>query len=161
MDGVQVTTIVSLVGGVVGIIALSVAYAQMRIASAKTKLDLYNKRFSVYLAALEFKRCAGTMTRDGIQEKFEKLVQAYRESLFLFDAKDGIRETMEKIQKAGWAILVHHNAKTDPKSADAMLEKFQGSAFDAYTNLTDDLLALEEQLKRYLSFHNVRGWTIF
>ncbi len=46
----QITTIVTIVGSIVSIVTLSVAWSQMRIASAKTKLDLYNKRFSVYLA---------------------------------------------------------------------------------------------------------------
>ncbi|WP_454866623.1 hypothetical protein [Pseudomonas umsongensis] len=87
----QITTVVSVVGGVVGLIAVTVAWSQMRIASAKTKLDLYSKRFNVYMAALEFHQCASS--GDGIKEKFDKLTQAYRESLFLFGDKDGIRET--------------------------------------------------------------------
>lgn len=157
----QITTVVSVVGGVVGLIALTVAWSQMRIASAKTKLDLYNKRFSVYLAALEFQQCAGDLTRDDIKEKFDKLTQAYRESLFLFDGKDGIHERMEKIQKAGHIILVHHYAKLDPNSAASILEKYQPPAYDAHFGMGEDILALEGQLKQYLSFHNVKGWTIF
>ncbi|MGH8390423.1 MAG: hypothetical protein ACRD6X_12010 [Pyrinomonadaceae bacterium] len=159
MDGSQVTMVVSVVGGVVGLIALTVAWSQMRIASAKTKLDLYNKRFNVYLAALEFHQCAGS--GDGIKEKFDKLTQAYRESLFLFYDKDGIRKTLEKIQIAGFAILTHHIAKLDPNSAADLFKEFQTPAGDAYMGMEEDIRALEDQLKSYLSFNNVRGWTFF
>lgn len=155
----QITTVVSVVGGVVGLIAVTVAWSQMRIASAKTKLDLYSKRFNVYMAALEFHQCASS--GDGIKEKFDKLTQAYRESLFLFGDKDGIRETLEKIRKAGLSILTHHIAKRDPNSAASIFKEFQTSAHDAYMGMEDDILILEGQLKQYLSFHNIRGWTIF
>jgi hypothetical protein len=159
MEGSQVTTIVSVVGGVVGLIALTVAWSQMRIASAKTKLDLYNKRFNVYMAALEFHQCA--MSGSGIREKYDKLVQAHRESRFLFDVKDGVYETIGRIQKAGVSILNHHVAKLDPNSAANIAIEHQIPAHDAYTGMIEDILALEDQLKQYLSFHNVRGWTFY
>lgn len=157
MEGSQVTVIVSVVGGVVGLIALTVAWSQMRIASAKTKLDLYNKRFNVYMAALEFFQCAGS--GDGIKVKFDKLTQAHRESRFLFDVKDGVYETIGRIQKAGVSILNHHVAKLDPNSAANIFKEFQPSAHDAFHAMENDILILEGQLKQYLSFHNVRGWT--
>lgn len=159
MEGSQITVIVSVVGGVVGLIAVTVAWSQMRIASAKTKLDLYNKRFNVYMAALEFHQCASS--GDGVKDKFDKLTQAYRESLFLFEDKDGIRETLERIRKAGLSILTHHVAKLDPNSAANIFKEFQTPAHDAYIGMGEDISALEDQLKQYLSFHNVRGWTFF
>jgi hypothetical protein len=159
MDGSQVTMVVSVVGGLVGLIALTVAWSQMRIASAKTKLDLYNKRFNVYMAALEFFQCAGS--GDGVKEKFDKLTQAHRESRFLFDVKDGVYETIGRIQKAGVSILNHHVAKLDPNSAANIAVEYRIPAHDAYMFMEEDILVLEVQLKQYLSFHNVRGWTIF
>lgn len=161
MEGSQVTMVVSIVGGVVGLIALTVAWSQMRIASAKTKLDLYNKRFNVYLAALEFYQYAYSEPREGQKEKAKRLTHAYRESKFLFDAKDGIYETLGRIQKAGAAIRAHdeftHNAISDPDRARKLYERYS----DALLGMEADILKLEDQLKTYLSFNNVRGWTLF
>lgn len=163
MDGVQVTAIVSVVGGVVGLIALTVAWSQMRIASAKTKLDLYNKRFNVYLAALEFYQCAYTGSTKDIKEKANKLAHSYRESRFLFDAKDGLYETLGRIQKGSGVVVVYETFKQSPdmleRSKATVVLKHKHSA--ALSEMGKDLLILEEQLKKYLSFHNVRGWTVF
>ena len=161
MDGVQVATIVSVVGGVVGFIALTVAWSQMRIASAKTKLDLYNKRFSVYLAALEFYQYAYSDSKEDIRGKSNKLTHAYRESKFLFDEKDGIYETLGRIQKGSGVIRAYEEFKQSPSQsvdgATLLSEKYA----DTLLSMEGDILALEEQLKKYLSFHNVRGWTVF
>jgi hypothetical protein len=161
MEGSQVTVIVSVVGGVVGLIALTVAWSQMRIASAKVKLDLYNKRFSVYVAALELYQCACTNSRDGIKDKFNKLTQACRESRFLFDGKDGVHETLIRIQKAGGIILTQHESKLDPLTKNDLVRALYEKSVEAFHAMEKDILALEEQLKDYLSFHNVRGWTFF
>ncbi|MNE00943.1 hypothetical protein D3C80_933670 [compost metagenome] len=158
MDGVQVTTVVSVVGGVVGLIAVTVAWSQMKIASAKVKLDLYNKRFGVYVAALEFYQCTGTTTEEDMKEKFNKLTQAYRESKFIFDEKDEIHETLGRMQKAGVEIRTFHECKLDPESNATMVKIFYEKYVDALTAMDKDLLLLEGQLKSYLSFHKVGGW---
>lgn len=161
MDGSQVTVIVSIVGGVVGLIALTVAWSQMRIASAKTKLDLYNKRFSVYLAALEFYQYLHSDVQEDLKSKSNKLTHAYRESKFLFGAKDGIYETLGRIQKAGAPVKAYNefrkNAIDDANRAMKLFDKSQAALLDMEKNI----YALEDQLKDYLSFNNVRGWTFF
>jgi hypothetical protein len=163
MEGSQVTTIVSVVGGVVGLIALSVAWSQMRIATAKTKLDLYNKRFNVYLAALEFYQCAYSDSPKDIKEKANKLAHSYRESRFLFDMRDGLHETLGRIQKGSGVIVIYEGFKQSPdifeRSKATVMLKDKYSA--ALSEMGKDLLILEDQLKKYLSFHNVRGWTVY
>ena len=161
MEGSQVTTVVSIIGGVVGLIALTVAWSQMRIATAKTKLDLYNKRFNVYLAALEFYQYAFSDSKEGQKEKASKLTHAFRESKFLFDSKDGIYGTLERIQKAGAAIRAHDEFKKNPSSDSDMAWKLFEKSQTALLGMEADILKLEDQLKDYLSFHNVRGWTFF
>lgn len=161
MEGSQVTIVVSVVGAVVGLIALTVAWSQMRIASAKTKLDLYNKRFNVYLAALEFYHYAYSNDRKDIREKANKLTQAYRESKFLFDAEDGIYELLGQIQKGSAAVRASEEHKQKPGSDKDMAWKLLERSSDALLKMHEDILSLEEKLNKYLSFHNVRGWTIF
>lgn len=161
MDGSQVTAVVSVVGGVVGLIALTVAWSQMRIASAKTKLDLYNKRFNVYLAALEYFQYAYSDNRVDLKQKAEKLTLAYRETKFLFDSKDGIYDTLGKIQKGASIVKAYDEYRRESKfdvDRESILAKRNG---DALISMAEDLLVLERKLGKYLSFHNVRGWTFF
>ncbi|GLO08278.1 TPA: hypothetical protein QEM76_001937 [Pseudomonas putida] len=161
MEGMQITTVVSMVGGVVGIVALSVAWSQMRIASAKTKLDLYTKRFNVYMAALEFFQCSANLTLDGVEEKYKKLTQAFRESKFLFDSKDGVYDSLGRFQKIGGAVKVYDSVKNTHQTDEEVVKAFRSKAVEAIVLMQDELVVLERQLKPYLSFHNVRGWTIF
>lgn len=161
MDGSQVTAVVSVVGGVVGLIALTVAWSQMRIASAKTKLDLYTKRFNVYLAALEYFQYAYSDNRVDLKQKAEKLTLAYRETKFLFDSKDGIYDTLGKIQKGASIVKAYDEYRRESKfdvDRESILAKRNG---DALISMAEDLLVLERKLGKYLSFHNVRGWTFF
>jgi hypothetical protein len=157
----QITTIVSVVGGVVGLIALTVAWAQMRIASAKTKLDLYNKRFNVYLVALEFYQYVFSDNKEDLKGKSNRLAQVYRESKFLFDEEDKIYETLGKIQKDAGVVRAMEEFRKNPDSTSNRLatERLSEKHADALTNMGTNLIELEKQLKKYLSFHNVRGWT--
>jgi len=155
------TIFISGVLAVVGVATLAVAWSQMRIASAKTKLDLYNKRFNVYLAALEYYQYAHSDKRVELKQKAEKLTHAYRETKFLFNSKDGIYETLGKIQKGASIVRAYDEYRREGKydmNREGMLAKRNG---DALLAMEKDILALEEQLEKYLSFHNVRGWTIF
>lgn len=161
----QITVIVSVVGAVVGLIALTVAWSQMKIASAKTKLDLYNKRFGVYLAALEYYQDIHSEARENLKVKAYKFIHAFRESKFLFDVKDGIYETLERLQKNGAIVRAfedyrlgrnqHHNADKD------MEWNLHNNSLAAHTEMGKDILTLESQLKAYISFHNVKGWKFF
>lgn len=161
MDGANITAIVSVVGGIVGVVTLSVAWSQMRIASAKTKLDLYNKRFSVYVAALEYYQCVWSKNYEGLGEKANKLTLAFRESKFLFDENDGIYETLGSIQKAGGVIKAWVDNRHESILKGQMLTELQNKSMDAREAMEKDILKLEDRLKSYLSFHNVRGWTVF
>ena len=155
------TLFISGVVAVVGVATLAVAWSQMRIASAKTKLDLYNKRFNVYLAALEYYQYAYSDNRVDLKQKAEKLTHAYRETKFLFNSKDGIYEALGKIQKGASIVRAYDEYRREGKldmDRERILAERNG---DALLAMGKDLLALEEKLGKYLSFHNVRGWTIF
>jgi hypothetical protein len=155
------TVIISGIVAVIGVATLVVAWSQMRIASAKTKLDLYNKRFNVYLAALEYYQYAYSDQRAELKQKADKLTHAYREAKFLFDSKDGIHETLGNIQKGAGVVRAYNDYRLQGKYDAKMDSIFSRRNGDALKTMERDLLVLESQLEKYLSFHNVRGWTIF
>jgi hypothetical protein len=165
MEGSQVTTVVSVVGGVVGFVALTVAWSQMRIASAKTRLDLYNKRFEIYVSALEYHKAAWDGTHVEIKLAGHVFIKSFRESQFLFKPADGIYDVLKAMLQNGSTIRHHkqmeygfHNGIEHDEDA---LKSLHAASIKARDEFGDHLKALEVKLGKYLSFHNVRGWTIF
>lgn len=159
----QVTTIVSVVGGVVGLIALTVAWSQMRIASAKVKLDLYNKRFNVYLATLEYYQSAYDKVEGGMRSKSVEFIKCYRESQFLFNPEDGVFDTLKRIMTSGNQILVYEEtiSGAQPSISPETTHSLHEKSIDARLSFERDLLILEKQMAKYINFRVVRGWTFW
>ncbi|MCW2065059.1 UNVERIFIED_ORG: hypothetical protein M2420_000378 [Stenotrophomonas maltophilia] len=156
------TTQLGLATVLVSITVGLVAYSQMRIASAKVKLDLYNKRFAIYVAALDF-YIALWHDPDSLSRLSPVLTRAFRESQFLFSGSDGIYETLRKIQQHGIKAKYHHEqitkieaARGQEGSAAAQREKrdVELSAYEV------ELKELERRISKYLAFANVAGWTL-
>jgi hypothetical protein len=136
----------------------------MKIASAKIRLDLYNKRFSVYTAALEYYQSVWWGTLDDVNEKAHVFTKAYRESLFLFSSNDGVYEILSRIQQNGGAIrgYLQHKQEKNPGTSDsdttAVLHErnVEGRAeFEKNLNL------LEKKIEKYLRFKAISGWRFF
>ncbi|WP_416424486.1 hypothetical protein RAM80_01605 [Pseudomonas sp. App30] len=153
---------VSIAATLVAFAGFVVAYFQMKIASAKVKLDLYNRRWGIYLAALDYYQSAYDKTEESMEVKAMGFIKAFRESVFLFDSKDGITKTLEKIKDKGAIVLARRQAAEDknwPMSYDkkAMSILTEKSA-DALTGFEADLLSLEQQMAKYINFRAVEGW---
>ncbi|MCK9776377.1 hypothetical protein [Pseudomonas syringae] len=161
----DITVVVSIVGGVVGLIAMTVAYSQMRIASSKTKLDLYNKRFDVYTAALDYHKAAWHGDCDVINEAGEIAVRYFRESQFLFDPDDKIFPLLQRFMQAGAFVRRHAELEKEVglgnQTVDELYKASQEKSTSSLVELGDILQEFEVKLARYLSFHSVKGWTFF
>lgn len=136
-----------------------VGYSQAKIASAKVKLDLYERRFNVYISALNFCRAFYTKEPEEIKEYMFELVRSCRESKFLFKEEDGIYEILNTIKETGdlfnsYTAYVKSNGILDLnnpyKEALKNAEIFE-------KNLKD----LEEKIKPYIQFKTIQGWTFF
>lgn len=86
-----------------------VGYSQMRIASAKVKLDLYERRFNVYISALDFYRAFYKKEPQEVEKCMLELIRSCRESKFLFKEEDGIYEILTKIKKAGEQVVLSND----------------------------------------------------
>lgn len=160
----NVPTLMSIAAFFISLATFSVAYSQVKIASAKTKLDLYNKRFAVYISALDYYHTTFE-SHDKIKERGNHLTKAYRESLFLFEPSSGIYETLGKIRQNGSRIhaykehkyKIENNSTNDRCDLHEMHEKSMNASFD----LEKNLLKLEEQIKKYIQFKTITGWSFF
>ena len=162
MENINIFGIIAVI---VSVSSFFVAFSQMRIASAKTKLDLYNKRFSIYMAAFEYYQATYYVSHEVIKEKSIVFTKAFRESQFLFDKKSQIFETLGKIQQNGSAILSYEKAKyesdNDLTGNRNELSNLHEHSVKARNEFRENLLLLENQVEKYLKFTNIDGWYFY
>lgn len=156
----QITMILSIVGSFVGLLALFVAWSQMKIASAKVKLDLYNKRFNVYLVTLAYYLSSYEKVEGGIEARAFEFIKHYRESQFLFDPKDGVYDTLGRIKNYGSQILAYEDAKSGklPGLSSETESELHEQSVSAREKFDKDLPILEAQMAKYINFTVIRGW---
>ncbi len=137
----------------------------MRIASAKVKLDLYNRRFDVYLAALDYHNAIWFGDHEKVKEIGVRFIKYFRESRFLFEEKSGVSATLEKMKDSGQTVrgfmeqeLLRLNGAFDNADQLGPLREASTKARDGFHDL---LKQLEDQMGGYIGFNNVRGWTLF
>lgn len=160
-----VTLVVSIAAVLVSIATFSVAYSQMKIASAKIKLDLYNKRFNVYLSALDYCQATWNEPHEKIKERGNQFTKSYRESQFLFETSDGVYETLGKIQQNGSRIHAYEKHKYERENNltndRLVLNTLHESSMNARLDFDKNLLTLEKQMEKYIQFKTITGWKIF
>jgi hypothetical protein len=159
----DVTFYLSIAAALVSLATLTIGYTQMKIASAKVKLDLYNKRFNVYVSALEYYQAMWTQTDYDLKQKGAEFIKCYRESLFLFSEKDRVHETLTKIKNNGGVVSTYvelKKADSGVNSAGPNMAALHEKSVAARDKIGDDLQILEKQMAKYIDFKVVRGWTV-
>lgn len=158
----DITLYLSIAAALISLATFTVGYSQMKIASAKVRLDLYNKRFNVYVATLEYYQSAYGKVEGSMKAKSAEFIKCYRESQFLFNPKDGIFDTLNRIMTSGNLIHVYEDTKAgrQPHISSDTTHLLHEKSIDAYLNFEKDLLILEKQMAKYIDFRVVRGWKV-
>ncbi|CRM23895.1 hypothetical protein [Pseudomonas sp. 8 R 14] len=158
----DMTFYLSVTAAMVSIATFVVGYTQMRIASAKVRLELYNKRFNIFLSALEYYQAVWEKGDGSINIKSAEFVKCYRESQFLFSDKDGVYDTLTKIMSFGSALENNREIReVDPISNHSNPIPLRDKGYDARDRMGEELKKLEKQMAKYIDFKVVRGWGIF
>lgn len=149
-----------------GVFTLIVIYSQMKIASAKVKLDLYERRYNIYISALNYYQALDKKEPKDIVNCAYMLIQSSRESRFLFKEKDGIQEVLIKMQNNTKITLSYFNDPMfGPLIDSGMLRSNIGGLLSKIENCKKDfqlyLKDLEMKIKPYVQFENVKGWIFF
>lgn len=143
---------------VIALLGALIATFQFKVASAKLKLDLYNKRFAVYESVLDLYQYILEWDEEKIRPRMHKFIRAFRESKFLFDEKDGIYELINEIHKANGKMQGFHNYKKEQRIDDELRRILHEGSIEGFDTYTRKLMELEEKLKKYLDFRYVDGY---
>ncbi len=78
------------------------AFLAWRVARDKLKLDLYDRRFAIYDAALDFYFLKdgqhATSDPETVERIKRKCIKACREAQFLFDRSSGVVEALDRVR---------------------------------------------------------------
>jgi hypothetical protein len=150
------TTLLSYITTVTALAVCIISYQNWRVSRDKLKLDLYNRRFAVYVCALDCIQDVFTYNPE-TEKRILLLIRSTRESLFLFDKKDRVFENLQNLREycQNWATI--HKAELEPvesretnavQLSSALRSDPKNSVLRAEQLLTD----LEIRLHGYMSF---------
>jgi hypothetical protein len=146
-NGSMMTTAVS-------ILAFVVAFFALWVSADKLRLDLYNKRFDIYLRTLKFQQALfRTGKEDGTLAALQTdFMIASRESTFLFSPKSGVYDQLRKLLEASATIMQDISKELPPEMKSEHQEK-RSAALVLWFG--PGLETLENLMAPYLNFHNV------
>ena len=140
---------------IISFVALVVAAFSFFVTSERFRLDLYNKRFDIYVRTVRFYQVLIASKRDDEDETFAALrkdfILAVRESQFLFRPESGIYDLLSRLNSDSFKIT---GQKDMPKGLppDQMIAN-QRQFSEALTHWNSSIEPLEAMMAPYLNYH--------
>lgn len=136
-----------------------VAYQQWKTNKEKLRLDIYNRRFDIYVKTVSFYQALldfDTYKKAGsFSSLHREFITAKQESKFLFHKNSGIFEILEALHLATLKITgFKEHGKELLASPDVFLN-MQQEMQDAYSLFDKSIQNLEMAIAPYLNFHKV------
>jgi hypothetical protein len=143
----------------IALIVAIITYQQWRTNQAELRLDLYNRRFAVYLCCLDLRLAILRRDEPECRRLFDPFVRAFRESRFMFPESSSVyRWIYDFYGKANYAINFSRTSPVgqfDPDGLDPeevrMWPEKREQAFDNVPPIAE----LEEKLAPLLNFHDL------
>jgi hypothetical protein len=137
----------------ISLAAFVVALFSLVVTEEKFRLDLYNKRFDIYVRTVRFYQALFKADRD--TEAFADLqnsfILASREAQFLFDPASGIYTLLERLNRDSMVIL---GQKDMPKDLPFDQQKVNMEAHSsAIMRWNSSMEPLEAMMAPYLNYH--------
>ncbi len=154
--------LVGVFGAVIGFFGILIAYRQSTTARARLKLDLYDKRFNIYIAVLDLHQAIMRKELRDIEEAGFIFLRAFRESLFLFKIRDGIYTTLSSINDIAVDVIAHekHIRDVGVNGEDEREREYSNRlrkrASEGRNELESFIRRLEAQLRKYLDFRKLK-----
>jgi len=122
----------------------------------KLRLDLYDRRFKIYLAAMEFHKAL--VIWDGTEEQqklIDPFIQAFRESRFLFPESSGVFAFMTDFSKHAFFITNFGKLREMLSSYPKELNQQAMARSDSANWVLQSMEPLEQKLGPFLNFHEM------
>lgn len=133
-----------------------IAWQQFRTNRDKLRLDLYQRRFHVYEAALSFYQAlleSMDVESDEFYSLHKEFIKNYRETTFLFDPD--VFDLMAKIFSAGGKVIGFRSHGKGQVHDLEFFMKWNSEANEAMADLEKFIFALENAIFPYLNFRKI------
>ncbi len=157
--GIPAINIIIAIG--IGWIALN----QYVVNKNKLRLDLYNKRFEIFVTTLHLYQAV--LEFDSSEEHLESSINEFNlrhrnfivphlEAEFLFDNKSGIIELLDEIGERSFGVyqLKKYMREYGKQLGKEVLEPFSRT-MDDLKWLNENILEIKKPMARYLNFHKI------
>ena len=144
--------------------ALVLTFQGWRDNRDKLRLDLFNRRFSIYQRVLVYYKALlvwkGTEEQKALIPPF---IEASREALFIFPKKSGVYEHLQTFWNHSWKIVTHQEVMTVFAGADLygdeetrkQRRKVVDERMESGTWILSSLTELEKLMKKSMSFERL------
>jgi hypothetical protein len=140
----------------VSLVALAISIFSLLVASERFRLDLYNKRFDIYMRTVKFYQAlmrSKEAKDDGIFAKLQAdFIIASRESKFLFSPGSGVYNLLSRLNMASFKITGSRDLPKEglpPEVVISLNKEFQ----DALKLWNSSIEPLEDLMAPYLNYH--------
>ena len=127
-----------------------IAYQHMRINRNKLKLDLYNKRFEIYSHTLQFQHELDS--NELTPETHRKFIEVKQSSIFLFDPKDKIHESLNEMHKRAFKVIGFREHSSKIKDTPEFITMSNESQ-ESLNWIMSEIDQLHIKLSKYLNFY--------
>lgn len=137
-----------------------VAHQQWKTNREKLRLDLYNRRFEIYVKTINFYQNLVEFDKSKevgqLSRSHKEFIIAKQESIFLFDKNSTVLDLLESINSAAFKIIgfKQHGSDLERASPEEYMKMMIGMQ-DAYSHINDHINKLDAAISPYLNFHKV------
>ena len=134
---------------VLAVILAYVAYQQMVINRDKLRLDLYNKRFEIYTATLQFYQ---ELTADGVSSETHKsFIQQKEAAKFLFSQDSSIYQLLHEFHVKSFKVKGYKESAQKLKHSPEILLQLKNESESVITWSGCAIEELRKKLEPYLN----------
>jgi hypothetical protein len=135
----------------------SVALLQWKLAEQKLRLDLYNRRYEIYMAIYAFYTALiGWKGSDEDKAARDRFFKAKNEAQFLFSPESGVEALYDELHKKSLKVTsFKENPEMYRSDSKLMMTSFEESNRILLKDFDEGLTRLKKAVAPYMSFHKI------
>lgn len=150
------STWIGVVTTVVAICVAFISFLQWKTNARKLRLDLYEKRFQIYLRVLAFyQQIIVWENREHQIALQEPFIAAFRESLFMFPPKSRVYDLLSEFHQRAFFITKFTQMMEGLQGMNKERIEQSNKRTEHVNWLLGSMTEIEERMKPYLKFHSV------
>lgn len=147
------STVTSVVTSCIAAFVALIGFNQSRVSRDKLRLDLFNRRFGIYLCVLDYYVSLSRPQTDSDQpDKVDAFIKAIRESRFMFPPKSGVYPFLEELRTRANEVVNYTESLKILVDMPKALSQLTSKHLENTHWIQQSMSTLEDKIKPYVSF---------